>query len=201
MAPSTRPARTEKKRKPSKSNNVEFWSGKVLYPAIVVLFVLSGFFGMAILPRILEQTHAMVGKPAPALSLPVLAGTGDGAKGPIDLASLRGRVVVLDFWAPWCGPCRHEMPVLDKLARKLAQQGVMVVGVLVDEDRLGAREFLKQAGIAYPQLEDENGRAARAFAVKTLPSLVVIDRNGTVRSYRTGFASEEDVEEAIRRAM
>jgi len=190
-------------KKGSKKNpKVEFWSGKVLYPAIVVLFVLSGFFGMAILPRILEQNHEMVGKPAPTLALPVLSGTGDGSqKGPIDLSSFRGRVVVLDFWAPWCGPCRHEMPVLDKLARKLAKDGVMVVGVLVDEDRLGAREFLKQAGIGYPQLEDENGRAAKAFAIKSLPSVVVIDRNGTVRSYRTGYAPEEDVEEAIRRAM
>ena len=170
--------------------------------AIVILAVLLGLFAMAILPRILVQSHPMVGKLVPALALPRLDGapTLDGAA-QVDLASLKGKVVVLDFWAPWCGPCKHEMPVLDKLAKRLGPD-VVVVGVLVDLDRDGARDVVKALQLGYPQLDDAaKGEAARAFDVHTLPTLVVVDKNGTVRSYRTGFSPEEDVENAIRRAM
>lgn len=171
--------------------------------AIVILAVLLGLFAMAILPRILEQSHPMVGKPMPALVLPSLAGapTLDGAA-TLDLAALKGKVVVLDFWAPWCGPCKHEMPLLDKVAKRFGPEGVIVVGVLVDPDRDGARDVVKGLQLGYPQLDDAaKGEAARAFSVHSLPTLVVVDKNGTVRSYRTGFSPEEDLENAIRRAM
>lgn len=170
---------------------------------MVFLAVALGFFAMGVLPRLFEQTHPMVGKPVPAVALPGLVGAPAASAGTaaIDLAAQKGRVVVLDFWAPWCAPCRHEMPVLDKLARKFAADGVVVVGVLVDIDRDGARRVLSQLGIAYPQLDDEKGDAARAFSVSTLPTLVVVDREGKVRSYRTGFSPEEDVEAAIKRAL
>lgn len=164
-------------------------------PVMVILAIVIGFFAMAILPRLLEQSHAMVGKSAPAISLPGLA-----SHPPVDLAALRGKVVVLDFWAPWCGPCKHEMPVLNKLAQKHAGN-VVVVGVLVDPDLDGARAVLKNLAITYPQVEDDRRAAAAAFSVHALPTLVVIDRNGTVRSYRTGFSPEEDMEAAIERAL
>jgi len=173
----------------------------VTTPIMVVLAVVLGFFAMAILPRLLEQSHAMVGKSAPALSLPPIAGTPQLlGKLPVDLASLKGKVVVLDFWAPWCTPCKHEMPVLDKLAKKLGPD-VVVLGVLVDPDLDGARAVISRLQIGYPQVEDDKRAAARAFAVNALPTLVVIDKQGTVRSYRTGFSPEEDVEAAIKRAM
>lgn len=162
---------------------------------MVILAIVVGFFAMAILPRLLEQNHAMVGRPVPALTLPGL--TSGKA---IDLASLKGKVVVLDFWAPWCGPCKHEMPVLNKLAQKHAND-VVVIGVLVDPDLDGARAVLKNLAITYPQVEDDRRTAAAAFAVHALPTLVVIDRNGTVRSYRTGYSPEEDMEAAIERAL
>src|SRR5688572_27422698 len=105
---------------------------------MVIFAIIIGFFAMAILPRMLEQSHAMVGKPVPALTLPALT-SASGEK--VDLASLKGKVVVLDFWAPWCGPCKHEMPVLNKLAQKHAAN-VVVIGVLVDPDLDGARAVL-----------------------------------------------------------
>jgi thiol-disulfide isomerase/thioredoxin len=168
----------------------------VTTPIMVVLAVALGFFAMAILPRLLERSHAMVGKPAPTLALPAL----HGGKAGLDLASLRGKVVVLDFWAPWCQPCKHEMPVLDKLAKKLGPD-VVVVGVLVDPDLDGARAVISRLQIGYDQVEDDKRAAARAYSVSVLPTLVVIDKQGTVRSYRTGFSPEEDVEDAIKRAM
>jgi thiol-disulfide isomerase/thioredoxin len=168
----------------------------VTTPIMVVLAVVLGFFAMAILPRLLEQSHAMVGKPAPALTLPAL----HGGKAGLDLTTLRGKVVVLDFWAPWCQPCKHEMPVLDKLAKKLGPD-VVVVGVLVDPDLDGARAVISRLQIGYDQVEDDKRTAARAYSVSVLPTLVVIDKQGTVRSYRTGYSPEEDVEDAIKRAM
>ncbi len=191
-------------------------SGGVLdgwaYPALVVLLVVAGFFGLAVLPRVLASSHAMVGKPVPQLALPVLwekaptptsPGTPQGAAAArnVDLASLKGNVVVLDFWAPWCGPCRHEMPLLDAMARRLAPKGVLVVGVLVDQDRAGALELLGKMNIGYPQLEDVQGQAQQAFDVRTLPSLVVLDREGKIVAYHTGFTPEEDLEEDLKRAM
>ncbi len=171
--------------------------------AIVLLAVLLGFFAMAVLPRILEQSHPMVGKPLPALSLPQLPGAPSlEGKASVDLASLKGKVVVLDFWAPWCGPCKQEMPVLDKLAKRLGPDGVVVLGVLVDPNRSGALAVVKSLSLGYPQLEDAgDGAAARLFNIQSIPALVVIDRTGTVRSYRTGFSPEGDLERAIRRAM
>lgn len=171
---------------------------------MVVLAIALGFFAMAILPRLLEQNHAMVGKQVPALKLPGLHQPMPGAVGQstpgVDLGALRGKVVVLDFWAPWCGPCKHEMPVLDKLAKKHASD-VVVIGVLVDPDLDGARDVLRALKIEYPQVEDDRRAAASAFTVHALPTLVVIDRNGTVRSYRTGYSPEEDMEAAIERAL
>lgn len=171
---------------------------------MVVLAVAVGFFAMGILPRLLERTHAMVGKPVPALTLPKLAGAASvspEAANQLDLSSLKGKVVVLDFWAPWCGPCKHEMPVLDTLAKKHAAEGVVVIGVLVDPDRSGAHSVLSNLGIHYPQLDDDEGAASRAFDVRTLPTLVIVDRNGNVVSYRTGYSPEEDVEATIKRAL
>src|SRR5262245_1461480 len=109
---------------------------------MVLLAIGIGFFAMAILPRLLERPHKMVGKPVPAIVLPPLAGAAPSGATAVNLASLKGKVVLLDFWAPWCGPCREEMPVLDSLAQKHAAEGLVVIGVLVDPNRTSARSVL-----------------------------------------------------------
>jgi thiol-disulfide isomerase/thioredoxin len=173
------------------------------HQAIVILLIVAAVFAFAVLPRLLERHHPMEGKAAPTWTLPVLPGTkppSSTVTPPVDLASLRGKVVVLDFWAPWCGPCREEMPTLNNLARKLAGESVVVIGVMVDGDRLDAVDFLKSAHIDYPQVEDD-GQASHAYGVKTLPSIVILDKSGTVRTFHSGTWGEADVEKAIRAAM
>lgn len=160
-------------------------------------------FKLVILPGLLQPEHALVGKPVPTLELPELAGAPATTKGggKVRLDQLAGKVVVLDFWAPWCGPCRQEMPVLDGIAKRYAGQGVVVMGVLVDPDREGARDVLAHGKIGYPQLDDEVGAASKAFSIRSLPSLVVVDKKGVVRTYRTGYTSEAELEAAIKSAL
>src|SRR4051812_33372645 len=102
----------------------EFYSGKILYPAIAVLLGLSALFGLAILPRLSPSDRGMVGEPAPPFTLPVAANGEPGAR--MNVADLKGRPVILDFWASWCGPCAIEAPVLDRLSRRYEKQGLVV---------------------------------------------------------------------------
>jgi cytochrome c biogenesis protein CcmG/thiol:disulfide interchange protein DsbE len=186
-----------------KQPRVEFWSGKILYPVIVVLLVLSGFFALAILPRLVDTSHPLVGQAAPEFVLPVLPGTVQpgASTAPVALSSLRGRVVVLDFWAPWCKPCRQEMPELDKLSKKLGAEPVTFLGVMVDGDPLDARELIKALSIGYAQIDDETGKASKDYRVQTLPSIVIIDKLGTVRAYHVGTWDGDEVEAAVRAAL
>ncbi len=173
------------------------------HQAIVILLIVAAFFAFAVLPKLLSAHHPMEGKAAPNWTLPVLPGTKPPSSTitpPIDLASLRGKVVVLDFWAPWCGPCREEMPTLNVLAHKLANESVVVIGVMVDGDRLDAVDFLKQSKIDYPQVEDD-GQASNAYGVKTLPSIVILDKTGTVRTFHSGTWGLDELEKAVRAAM
>jgi len=119
--------------------------------------------------------------PAPALRLPGLDGS------TTDLAAFRGRVVVLNFWASWCPPCVHEMPSLEGLHRTLGPEGLVVVGVSVDEDEQALRSFVEEQGITFPILLDPGGRhAATAYGTLDFPTTFVIDRDGILKRRYVG---------------
>lgn len=117
---------------------------------------------------------------APALSLPLLGG------GRRSLASFRGRVVVLNFWASWCPPCRGEAPVLERWQPVLARYGGTVVGVDVLDVSSDALAFTHQYHITYPVLRDDDGSHERSFGVFGYPETLVIDRHGRIAAAQRG---------------
>lgn len=177
----------------------EFYSGKILYPAIGVLIGLSALFGLAVMPRLVVGPGGMVGKPAPDFTLPVAANGDAGAR--LQLAELKGHPVVIDFWASWCGPCAMQAPILDRLARKYEGRGLVVLGVNIDDPPAVAKEYARRKGLSYPILVDPNDQAAGMYGVSKLPSLIVVDRQGNVTSFMTGLIDEPSLDEAIASAM
>lgn len=115
-----------------------------------------------------------------------------GARAPAlpALSAHRGKVVYVDFWASWCVPCRTSLPALDGLHRKYEARGLVVVGYNKDANGTDAERFLKRMPIGFPWVADADDAAARAFAVKAMPSGYLIDRKGVIRAVHRGFTAE-----------
>ncbi len=120
---------------------------------------------------------------APAVHL----SASDGAT--ISLADLRGKVVLVDFWASWCAPCKASFPLLDALSRELQPRGVEVLAVNVDERRRDMDAFLAARAHAMPVLVDPKGTAAQAFGVQAMPTSFILDRTGRIRFTHTGYTA------------
>jgi len=126
------------------------------------------------------------GEPAPTFTLPALEG---GA--PIVLDALRGKVVLLDFWASWCGPCREAMPAYQALHDDYAARGFSVLAVNLDEDPADGRAFLARVAVTYPVASDPQGQVAEQYRLAGMPTALLIDRRGEVRRRWVGFQDEE----------
>jgi len=115
------------------------------------------------------------GSVAPEFALPRLAG---GA--PVDLESLRGRVVLLNFWATWCKPCEEEMPAMQRLYDALAPEGFELLAVSVDEDPSEVASFVERLGVSFPILMDVDQGVARSYQTFRFPETLLIGRDGVV---------------------
>jgi thiol-disulfide isomerase/thioredoxin len=133
-------------------------------------------------------------KPAPSLS----GGQVDGQ--PFDLDSTRGSVTVVNFWASWCAPCRAETPNLESVAKQTQATGVRFVGVNVKDSRSAAASFLRDKGVTYPSLYDDDGSLAASWPVPvTLPSTVVLDRQGRIAARFRAAVSSTDLLPVVQR--
>jgi peroxiredoxin len=103
------------------------------------------------------------------------------------LQEQRGRVVMLNFWATWCGPCRLEMPHLNKLYEKYRAAGFTLLGVNIDEDAGNAAGLSSKLGLRFPVLLDSDKKVSRLYDLGTMPSSVLIDRDGRVRFIHLGY--------------
>jgi thiol-disulfide isomerase/thioredoxin len=109
----------------------------------------------------------------------------------IDVASLQGKVVIVDFLASWCGPCKQELPVLEKLYKKYGAEGLVVVGVSVDEELANLQGLLKQVKVSFPVVHDASKVVAGRYKPPRMPSSYVVDRKGIVRYVHGGFRKED----------
>lgn len=120
----------------------------------------------------------------------LLVGGSTGAAD-LNLSAYRGKVVYVDFWASWCGPCKQSFPWLDRLAREYASQNFVVIGVNVDKDREHAERFLSDTPADFSIVYDPNGELATAYKVAGMPGGVLIDRAGHVRFQHAGFSEKQ----------
>jgi thiol-disulfide isomerase/thioredoxin len=111
---------------------------------------------------------------------------------------LKGRVLVVDFWASWCGPCRETFPALEELHRRYAKQGLVVLAVNVDQSRAAMEEFLKENQVGFAVVRDKSKKLVAAVRPESLPRSYVVDRQGRVRLTCIGFHRVEDKRRCIR---
>ena len=137
--------------------------------------------------------HAQVAQKAPTLSLKDIRGR------TVRLSDYKGRVVLLNFWATWCPPCRAEMPDLVKLQREYARQGLQVVGVTYPPETVSrVRRFARRLGVNYPIALGTRATKSLFANTDTLPITVVIDRDGNIRDTIEGIMLPEEFEQKVK---
>lgn len=142
---------------------------------------------LAALPALAGAAPVQEGETAPAFLLPSLTEAGRT----IELASLRGKVVYVDFWASWCGPCRVSFPLINDIREELGEQGFEVVAVNVDEYEEDALMFLEDLPVSYLVVRDASGSTPEAYGILGMPTGFLIDREGTIRKVHQGFRKSD----------
>ncbi len=122
----------------------------------------------------------------------------------IRLSEHRGEVVLINFWASWCGPCRQEMPELEALHQRYRDLGFLVLGINVEQDRSSAERVLRDLGVSFPVLFDDDNKVSELYDVDAMPVTVLVDRNGELRfahkGYKPGYEAmyEQQIRELVK---
>ncbi len=134
-----------------------------------------------------QAAKGLIGDPAPDFALRSSLGEN------LRLSEHRGQVVMLNFWATWCGPCRQEMPLLDEIYGRYQPAGFSLLAINLDNDTADAMEMAKSMGVDFPLLFDEDKNVSKLYDIRAMPVTVLIDRDGQVRhvhqGYRPGYES------------
>lgn len=143
-----------------------------------------------------------------AIAAPVTADKGaapdfglpDAAGQTVSLSDFEGQVVLINFWASWCGPCREEMPLLNALHERYEPMGFTMLGVNVEEDSTAADRFLNGTPVSFPILYDRENAVSQLYDVIAMPSTVIVDRQGQIRYIHHGYeaGNEHEYQDQIR---
>lgn len=125
---------------------------------------------------------------APTFTLPSRSGDN------VSLEQLRGNVVMLNFWASWCGPCRTEMPLLEQMHKRYSSLGFTLLGVNVEANTADAERWLKETPVTFPVLFDRDSKVSKLYDVSAMPSTVFIDRKGNIRYLHKGYQPGDESE-------
>lgn len=144
-------------------------------------YVMKKMIGMGFVFLTSFMVATASAEPAPDFTLQ--SNTGENVR----LAEQRGQVVMLNFWASWCGPCRQEMPLLDAMYKRYNSAGFQFYGINVEEDNTDAKKLLKELGVTFPVLFDPESKASKLYNVDAMPTTVVIDKKGQIRYVNRGY--------------
>ncbi len=142
----------------------------LLLGAMLVIFAASGL-----------ASSSLEGQTAPDFVLRSASGEN------LRLSEFRGDVVMINFWATWCGPCRQEMPLLDDLYGRYQRVGFNLLGVNIDDDSRRAMQMVEELGVSFPVLFDESKEVSKLYKVDAMPVTILVDRTGTVRHVHHGY--------------
>ena len=145
-------------------------------------------FGFAVLPAGALAADIAPGADAPGFQLNSSLGK------PVSLSDLKGQVVLINFWASWCGPCRQEMPILNQLFQSYQAAGFTLIGVNVEPNAADAQKFLKATPVSFPILFDPTSAVSMLYQVSGMPSTVIVDRNGKIRYVHHGYKPGDEGE-------
>ncbi len=141
--------------------------------------LLGAFLGIFALGGL--ASSGLTGQPAPDFALK--SATGENLR----LSEYRGEVVMINFWATWCGPCQQEMPLLEELHNRYQRVGFRLLGVNIDDDASRAMQMVQSLGVTFPVLFDDTKSVSKLYQVEAMPVTVLLDRAGTVRYVHHGY--------------
>jgi peroxiredoxin len=158
----------------------------------------AGFLRACALAAVVAATSAIAAAgdagPAPPFTLGTLSGQKDA------LSQYKGQVVMLNFWATWCGPCQQEMPLLNQMYKQYAPAGFTLLGINVDTDEAAVKALLARRPVSFPVLLDPKNRVSGEYHVQEMPSTIIIDRKGDIRYVHRGYqpGDENEYQDRIR---
>ena len=140
---------------------------------------------------------ADAGGPAPSFTLAALSGQQSA------LSQYKGQVIMVNFWATWCGPCQQEMPLLDQMYKKYKPAGFTLIGVNVDKEAPAVKDLMARKPVSFPVLLDPANQVSKAYHVDEMPSSVLIDRMGEIRYIHRGYrpGDENEYQDRIRQLI
>ena len=157
--------------------------------------VLSTLLALALVACNSAQPAARLGGPAPDFNLP----TADG--GTVRLADLKGKPVLINFWATWCQPCREEMPAMQELYEQYRDRGLMILAVDMEEDLRPVRRWIDQGGYTFTFLLDSEGEQVKRYNINASPTSYFVGRDGVIRDLKLGALSRTEMQTKIEKLL